>query len=79
MQRLKYESLLKVEGMTRELADLLTQNEIESAEDLAQAQVEELTEIGIEEEKAKALIAAAKRFMNTGKEKTTAEGSEEKE
>jgi len=78
IQRLKYENLLKLEGMPKELADLLTQNEIESAEDLAQTQVEELAEIGIEEEKAKALIAAAQRFMNAGKEEATPEESEKK-
>ncbi len=63
MQKLKYESLLKVEGMTQELASLLTKNGIESAEELAQVNVTDLTEIGIGEKKATALIAAAQRFM----------------
>ena len=65
IQRLQYESLLKVEGMTKEIADLLTQNEIVSAEELAQTTIEELKGLGFKEDKALALITAAEKFMST--------------
>ncbi|MDL1956292.1 MAG: transcription termination factor NusA [Candidatus Desulfofervidus auxilii] len=64
IERLRYETLLKVEGVTKEIADLLTQNEIRSAEELAQCSVDELKEIGFDEKKAKSLIMAAQRFMS---------------
>ncbi|MDL1969523.1 MAG: transcription termination factor NusA [Candidatus Desulfofervidaceae bacterium] len=68
MQRLRYETLLKVEGMTEEMADMLSQNGIGSAEELAQATVDELEEIGLNEKQAQALIAAAQRFMSLPKD-----------
>jgi len=68
LKKLRYETLLKVEGMSREIADVLTQNEICSAEELAQCSVEELKEIGIEDKKAQALIAAAEKFMKEEKQ-----------
>ncbi len=58
-----YENLLKVEGMDKKVADLLFKQGINSAEELSQAEVEELKEIGLEENKAEALIKAAKEFI----------------
>lgn len=76
MQKIKYETLLKVEGMTKEIADVLTQNEISSAEELAQATVEELKEIGLDGKQAQALIAAAQHFMTLPEDKDTEQKAE---
>jgi len=75
--------LLKVEGMTKEIADVLTKSGINSAEELAQVAVEELKEIGISEEQAQALITAAQQFMTLPedvdqKTETVGEGTTER-
>jgi len=49
--------------MDKKIVDLLFEHGINSVEELSQAEVEELLEIGLDENKAKSLIKAAKRFI----------------
>ncbi|KPJ68763.1 MAG: transcription elongation factor NusA [Syntrophobacter sp. DG_60] len=63
MLQIGYESLLKVEGMDKKIADLLFKQGINSAEELSQVEAEELKEIGLEKHRAQLLIKAAKEFI----------------
>jgi len=63
MLHVGYENLLKLEGIDKKIVDLLFEHGINSVEELSQAEVEELLEIGLDENKAKSLIKAAKRFI----------------
>jgi N utilization substance protein A len=55
------EDLLSLEGMDRDLAAKLAENNIHSRDDLAELAVDELTEMaGIDDERAKVLIMKAR-------------------
>ena len=59
-----FERLVKIEGMNEEMATVLFDNGYRTAEDIAKASLAELTSfIGITEEKGRALINGALRYL----------------
>jgi N utilization substance protein A len=71
IQRLQYKNLLKIKGITKEIADLLVKNEIYSPEELGQTTPEELEELGFSKTKAKTLVTAAAKFTSTQEQNET--------
>lgn len=61
-----YKSLLRIEGVNEAIADVLYDNDYLSARDLAEATIEELSELAeIDEDLAGRLLAAARIFMES--------------
>lgn len=69
-----YDSLVQISGVGASMADALVEKGLYSAEDLANAAIEDLTEVrGIGDEKAKQIIASAQEWVDTAPQRAEAE------
>jgi N utilization substance protein A len=75
-----YDSLVQISGVGAAMADALFEKGLYSAEELANANIEDLTEVrGIGEEKARQIVASAREWVDSEEERKAAEALAEQE
>jgi N utilization substance protein A len=75
-----YDSLVQITGVGPSMADTLFEKGLYSAEELANAAIEDLVEVrGIGEEKAKVIIASAQQWVEAAPERAAAEAQAQAE